>query len=408
MYSLNNHIINKTNISVMKKKNFLFASCLLGIFAFSSCEKNLYDESKQPEEETKMTDLIVPKNFDWSDTQEVKAQITPAETIVSVYLDKECKEEALLFQMDMNIESNDNQSVEFPIAIPTYVENVYVKYEGVDRISIVPVQDGKIAIKAPQIQNIKSRAVINTKNSNEYGLLSINGTLMFEDMYPQLGDYDFNDFVARYNLRILYKYSRGKYYAHKMCISVQIRAVGGIYKYEPYIRLTKVKADNIIIETTEKNVKSIKGPNGEAIISYKSPTPPSGYKYYNTEKNEMTKPDKFKEIWITFKNPIEYEDVMDKNYNIDMYIAKENHKQEIHLKGYEPVYDQHQDYADKNNFVWGIRTWGIFDHAIEGKNFLKAYPQFKGWVTSGGKEYKRWWEEVDYRYVIFVKRTLLY
>ena len=400
MYSLNNHIINKTNISVMKKKNFLFASCLLGIFAFSSCEKNLYDESKQPEEETKMTDLIVPKNFDWSDTQEVKAQIMPAETIVSVYLDKECKEEALLFQMDMNIESNDNQSVEFPIAIPTYVENVYVKYEGVDRISIVPVQDGKIAIKAPQIQNIKSRAVINTKNSNEYGLLSINGTLMFEDMYPQLGDYDFNDFVARYNLRILYKYSRGKYYAHKMCISVQIRAVGGIYKYEPYIRLTKVKADNIIIETTEKNVKSIKGPNGEAIISYKSPTPPSGYKYYNTEKNEMTKPDKFKEIWITFKNPIEYEDVMDKNYNIDMYIAKENHKQEIHLKGYEPVYDQHQDYADKNNFVWGIRTWGIFDHAIEGKNFLKAYPQFKGWVTSGGKEYKRWWEEVDYRYVI--------
>ena len=400
MYSLNNHIINKTNISVMKKKNFLFASCLLGIFAFSYCEKNLYDESKQPEEETKMTDLIVPKNFDWSDTQEVKAQITPAETIVSVYLDKECKEEALLFQMDMNIESNDNQSVEFPIAIPTYVENVYVKYEGVDRISIVPVQDGKIAIKAPQIQNIKSRAVINTKNSNEYGLLSINGTLMFEDMYPQLGDYDFNDFVARYNLRILYKYSRGKYYAHKMCISVQIRAVGGIYKYEPYIRLTKVKADNIIIETTEKNVKSIKGPNGEAIISYKSPTPPSGYKYYNTEKNEMTKPDKFKEIWITLKNPIEYEDVMDKNYNIDMYIAKENHKQEIHLKGYEPVYDQHQDYADKNNFVWGIRTWGIFDHAIEGKNFLKAYPQFKGWVTSGGKEYKRWWEEVDYRYVI--------
>ena len=384
----------------MKKKNFVFASCLLGIFAFSSCEKNLYDESKQPEEETKMTDLIVPKNFDWSDTQEVKAQITPAETIVSVYLDKECKEEALLFQMDMNIESNDNQSVEFPIAIPTYVENVYVKYEGVDRISIVPVQDGKIAIKAPQIQNIKSRAVINTKNSNEYGLLSINGTLMFEDMYPQLGDYDFNDFVARYNLRILYKYSRGKYYAHKMCISVQIRAVGGIYKYEPYIRLTKVKADNIIIETTEKNVKSIKGPNGEAIISYKSPTPPSGYKYYNTEKNEMTKPDKFKEIWITLKNPIEYEDVMDKNYNIDMYIAKENHKQEIHLKGYEPVYDQHQDYADKNNFVWGIRTWGIFDHAIEGKNFLKAYPQFKGWVTSGGKEYKRWWEEVDYRYVI--------
>ena len=33
----------------MKKKTVLFASCLLGTLAFSSCEKNLYDESKQPE-----------------------------------------------------------------------------------------------------------------------------------------------------------------------------------------------------------------------------------------------------------------------------------------------------------------------------------------------------------------------
>ena len=35
----------------MKKKTILFASCLLGALAFSSCEKNLYDESKQPEKE---------------------------------------------------------------------------------------------------------------------------------------------------------------------------------------------------------------------------------------------------------------------------------------------------------------------------------------------------------------------
>ena len=41
----------------MKKKTILFASCLLGALAFSSCEKNLYDESKQPEKEKKMTDL---------------------------------------------------------------------------------------------------------------------------------------------------------------------------------------------------------------------------------------------------------------------------------------------------------------------------------------------------------------
>ena len=52
-----NPIINKTSTAVMKKKTILFASCLLGALAFSSCEKNLYDESKQPEKEKKMTDL---------------------------------------------------------------------------------------------------------------------------------------------------------------------------------------------------------------------------------------------------------------------------------------------------------------------------------------------------------------
>ena len=72
-----NPIINKTSTAVMKKKTILFASCLLGVFAFSSCEKNLYDESKQPEKEKKMTDLEVPADFDWKGSQNAKVKIEP-------------------------------------------------------------------------------------------------------------------------------------------------------------------------------------------------------------------------------------------------------------------------------------------------------------------------------------------
>ena len=49
----------------MKKKNILFATCLLGTLAFSSCEKNLYDESKQPEKEIQVKDLEIPEGFQW-------------------------------------------------------------------------------------------------------------------------------------------------------------------------------------------------------------------------------------------------------------------------------------------------------------------------------------------------------
>ena len=60
-----NPIINKTSTAVMKKKTILFASCLFGVFAFSSCEKNLYDESKQPEKEIQVKDLDIPAGFQW-------------------------------------------------------------------------------------------------------------------------------------------------------------------------------------------------------------------------------------------------------------------------------------------------------------------------------------------------------
>ena len=70
----------------MKKKNILFATCLLGAFAFSSCEKNLYDESKQSEKEIKMTDLEIPANFPWETSKDAKCKIVSSINFFSVYI----------------------------------------------------------------------------------------------------------------------------------------------------------------------------------------------------------------------------------------------------------------------------------------------------------------------------------
>ena len=86
-----NPIINKTSTAVMKKKTILFASCLFGVFAFSSCEKNLYDESKQPEKEIQVKDLDIPAGFQWKLTQVAAGTVaatTP--TMVSFFLDEAC------------------------------------------------------------------------------------------------------------------------------------------------------------------------------------------------------------------------------------------------------------------------------------------------------------------------------
>ncbi len=151
-----NPIINKTSTAVMKKKTILFASCLLGVLAFSSCEKNLYDESKQPEKEKKMTDLEVPADFDWKGSQNAKVKIASQSTAtISVFLEENCNEEALMLRMDVDANTS---KLELPIEIPAYIKNVYVKYGNGSETQTVPVEsNGTISIVVPANATALSR-----------------------------------------------------------------------------------------------------------------------------------------------------------------------------------------------------------------------------------------------------------
>ncbi|MFQ8853502.1 MAG: LruC domain-containing protein [Bacteroides caccae] len=69
------------------------------------------------------------------------------------------------------------------------------------------------------------------------------GTIMFEDQFPSLGDYDFNDFVANY--QVLFEVSKAKekdeYESKYIVIGLCLKAVGGVFPYNPYLRLKKNK-----------------------------------------------------------------------------------------------------------------------------------------------------------------------
>ena len=107
----------------MKKKNILFATCLLGAFAFSSCEKNLYDESKQSEKEIKMTDLNIPEDFQWNLTQVTKGTtIANTQTKVSLFLDEKCSKDEKVATIPVY-----NKAINLPLSLPTYVKTIYAK-----------------------------------------------------------------------------------------------------------------------------------------------------------------------------------------------------------------------------------------------------------------------------------------
>lgn len=411
-----NPIINKTSTAVMKKKTILFASCLFGVFAFSSCEKNLYDESKQPEKEIQVKDLNIPAGFQWKLTQVAAGTVaatTP--TMVSFFLDEACSKEEKIADIPVDTEISS-----LPLSIPTYVNTLYAQYKTstneIKKVAIPVNADRSFSLNIANDAKSKSNTTRSITRGHDIeddiqlskGVISHPkdgwGTIMFEDQFPSLGDYDFNDFVAWYKYQLQdFFHKGGTWYTYVMQIGFQIRALGGINDFSPYINLAGVKYDDIdeiIFQETGDGIEFIKGPNGEAILSYTNPSKPAGSKYLNTEPEYITTSGVNTSIYIYFKEPVELSRLQDKM--VDIYLAKPDHGTEIHLKGYKGIYPSSQNakYSNEDNYVWGLKAPAALNHMIEENDFIKGYPKFKDWIE--GKGHKQWWVSPKNDYLILL------
>ena len=157
----------------MKKKNILFATCLLGAFAFSSCEKNLYDESKQSEKEIKMTDLNIPEDFQWNLTQVTKGTtIANTQTKVSLFLDEKCSKDEKVATIPVY-----NKAINLPLSLPTYVKTIYAQYQSKSgkmiTKSVAVNANGSYTLNIPDaIEAIPTRAITrdNNKKDDDYNI----------------------------------------------------------------------------------------------------------------------------------------------------------------------------------------------------------------------------------------------
>lgn len=431
----------------MKKKNILFATCLLGAFAFSSCEKNLYDESKQSQKEIKMTDLNIPEDFQWNLTQVTKGTtIANTQTKVSLFLDEKCSKDEKVATIPVY-----NKAINLPLSLPTYVKTIYAQYQSKSgkmiTKSVAVNANGSYTLNIPDaIEAIPTRAITrdNNKKDDDYNIeddIKYDkergvvyhpkkgwGTIMFEDQFPSLGDYDFNDFVANY--QVLFEVSKAKekdeYESKYIVIGLCLKAVGGVFPYNPYLRLKKIKNKNIESvmmshyktgEEIEVNLIDNKNPKGNLIIDC---TPlvqnldRRGSKYFNTERNALvTKEEDLPEIIIEIKlkEPKEIDDILEDD-EFDLYLKRNDNGTEIHMNGIEPIayqypfndknlYPIYEDgeeeddnyYYSNERLIWGLRVPENVAHTIEKGDFLKAYKGFAKWAQSGGKNEQNWYNQ---------------
>lgn len=399
--------------------NFLPLLLLSGILALTSCEKGgVYD----PETTKNLTDLTVPQDFDWSSSKDVAVAISsPVETIVTIFADEKCQ------HILAKVPASGKPAI-YNLSLTANAKQVFVQY---------PIQEGGKAIQPYAVAQTRSseNCIIelpeNTaklpEDEGEYieGSTWENcyikypqaewGTLLFEDMWPELGDYDLNDLVAWYNIQLQGLKGEGEEQT-VMAINMGIRlnALGGTFPYHLCLQIDNLESG--FIDDTEcrgkENIFSWKseGEAGPAIFSFdwKDKKGKGGATYYNTEKDylvdwETLEQDKLNVI-IYLKAGVKVKDLKHTAFNF--FLCKDDGT-EIHLKGYKPTAafeKRYQEIVEANdhlnktvpyctvdNFVWGIKVPKDIDHAAESVDFTKAYTSFTEWIQSSGSQPAEWY-----------------
>lgn len=418
---------HRTRIVYLKLKNmksmyrtvWLF---LCAIVTLSSCVK--HGDIFQPKEPERTADLVVPEGFDWSSTRVVELPInSPVSTVASFFLDEACSAEKQIAALMV-----PEGETTFKFDIPNINKTIYVQY---------PLETGEIRTLKREIkEKIKSKAIsggadvmffdqpqlsssgytqfINIPNGNKYG------TLMFEDTWPETGDYDFNDVVVNYRIVPTYDMSgvdpeaSGNTPAKDIVINVSLKicALGGNLPYDFAIQIGQTEShegssfnashlgDITDIESGNKDitVEKLEGTNFPAVI-VKGLNSLRGSGYYNTViKKDNGVNVSFK---IRIKGTLE-EQQRRMQYGgftdpkaFDYFLINLNNHREIHLIGFAPTalytgYDADNIaggtyyYENDKGLVWGLKAPGTLGWAAERHDIMTVYTEFKRWVTDGG------------------------
>lgn len=399
------------------KFDFIVSIVLLCVILTACNEKSVYD----PEAGRKVEELEIPADFTWTMTKNVKLILrSNAETEVAVYSDKDCS--VLLSEMTVTPEG-DTCSLNVEKSVSTlYV--AYVQENGKETIAPVNISiltrgvEEDNWIGSWEIKDAEKNAFDGIKSVAYFPSQKSCGTLLFEDMWPVKGDYDFNDVAVWYQIRLSSKKDKNQALEEeneiqdvkKVEIAVRLNALGGDYPCQFCLQFGEDSDEIKQIEVESKGsgqcIWENEGKKEDAIFVFDWP----GIKterFYNTEN--VIGNAELENNWVVLTIWLGEEDVDFDDF--DFFIRRTDNQYEIHLKGYEPTDEfehaykdivkenrdslkQDDDYAYStwDNYVWGINVPWAINHAKENVDFCTAYDDFAVWILSNGKSAQNWYK----------------
>lgn len=234
------------------------------------------------------------------------------------------------------------------------------------------------------------------------------GTLSFEDLWPQKGDYDFNDTVIDYNYNQI---TRAGNQIKKVEMNFVLRAVGARKANGFAVQLPFVSSNISSIESTLPAYFEHETDGAKAVFRFFNSTfdliPQQGSSFINTETDKpYYEPVEFG-VTFTLNTPIAINSVDPAPpYNPFIYVDNVR-SHEVHLPGYAPtsrmnmslfgtsddnsIPAQNRWYKTSNNLPWAVNIASKWDYPIEKAQITRAYNKFQNWAQSSGSSYPDWY-----------------
>lgn len=427
--------INKQTSNNIMKKVLLGLVALATVCITQSCMKDV-SQIEEPPTSSDFKDMKVSPTFDWVTSKNITCTVnSDAQTQVEIYTDEACKEELLA---SFITQQGSNQ---LSVSLAQATDKLYLKYTTISddtKVLIATVSNGIATFSVTggiQPQKAETRSAttrvddVLTKANNGIMYYPAGwGTVMFEDQFPTLGDYDFNDFVASYQITLEFPWVDGRYdtqHANQIRVHLKLKAVGGALKFTPYVRIKGLNRNIVSMPNPPYGNPNYKNPgiinntidgiqasiiNGQQtndiIVEFKNlnasnPHAVKDSPYYNTTQGKTTKEKELTEVYVylALSQKVEVKDLLDDK--IDIFLASTDKTKEIHLRGFESVFTPYSynvegvnkdiPYATSNNLVWGLKVPKIIKHTVERAHFLNVYRDFKGWAENDGNQNTDWY-----------------
>ncbi len=240
----------------------------------------------------------------------------------------------------------------------------------------------------------------------------------FEDLWPNKGDFDFNDMVIAYNLQ---KVLNADEKVVEAIFKVNVRSVGGSFDNGFGIRLDEIASSAVSSVTgyeLSKNIITLNANKTEAaqdkavIICFDSPEPTLNRatgSFFNTIKTNPKGTSDTLTITVKFATPQDEANLAASKLNPFIF-TNQRRGYEVHLSDFAPtsladqtLFGTGQDasspqagkyYKTANNLPWAILIEETFDYPEEKAPINITYRYFNEWAISGGTKQTTWFKDL--------------